>query len=251
MLLKDLQKQFFAAMYNSEENAALITHIASEGRLSAAEKLAIYRRSIQANFIHALTTTYPVCHKLVGAAFFSAMAKHYVHAVPSVTVDLEEYGDNFANFITTFAPAQSLPYLADVARLEWACHQASRVANSVKMDMSKLAELSAVQQANLLFRLPVGAVLLASAFPIKQIWTINQNNYLGDEGVDLAAGAVHLIIWCDTHLHIDELSLAEWTLLQRISQQLTLAEIAEQTNIALLPELLSRGWISGFAIKAT
>jgi len=37
---------------------------------------------------------------------------------------LAEYGDGFADFLAGFAPAQSLPYLADVARLEWAINAA-------------------------------------------------------------------------------------------------------------------------------
>ncbi|CAN5395003.1 hypothetical protein BH10PSE19_BH10PSE19_13250 [soil metagenome] len=256
MQLKKLQQQFFSAIYAPEENVGLTATINSHGNLTTAEKLAIYRRSIITGFLHALEAAYPVCHKLVGNDFFSAMARHYITINPATSSDLEDYGENFANFIITFKPAQSLPYLADVAHLEWACHKAINAAPTPTLNIQALAKLSTEQQAKLIFQLPTDCVFLTSPFPIQRIWEVNQNNYSGDNSVNLDMGAVRLLVWrLNMNLRIDELSLPEWTLLQLLSQQRTLEEIAATIDTAmidlsvLLPRLMERGWLRGFVLR--
>jgi len=51
------------------------------------------------------------------------MAQGYVLAVPSVSGDLEDYGSRFPAYLAGVERAHGLPYLVDVARLEWALLQ--------------------------------------------------------------------------------------------------------------------------------
>jgi hypothetical protein len=44
-----------------------------------------------------------------------------VRIEPPLSPILLKYGGRFPTFIETFRPTSSLPYLADVARLEWRC----------------------------------------------------------------------------------------------------------------------------------
>lgn len=245
-------------MYAQEENTALTAIISPHDHLTLVERLAIYRRSIISGFIHTLEETYPVCHKLVGNDFFTAMARHYIAITPATSPDLADYGESFAHFITTFKPAQSLPYLTDVAHLEWACHKTIDAANSPPLDIQALATVPTLQQAKLIFQLPAGCTILSSPFPIQRIWEVNQNNYQGDDSVNLDIGGARLLIWrLDMGLRIDELSIPEWTLLQLLSQQCTLEEIEEVTGTAmidlsvLLPRSMERGWIRGFVLRDT
>lgn len=81
-------------------------------------RLAVYRNNIVVSLVDALTATFGVCCELVGEAFFRAMARVFVTAHPPRSRILTFYGREFPAFIETFAPAASVPYLADVARLE-------------------------------------------------------------------------------------------------------------------------------------
>ncbi|HXG29120.1 MAG TPA: DNA-binding domain-containing protein [Nevskiales bacterium] len=89
-----------------------------------ATRFAVYRNNVVVSLIDALADTYPVVVQLVGEAFFRAMAREYVRAHLPTSPVLAQYGGDFATFIDTFAPAASVPYLSDVARLEWAYLQA-------------------------------------------------------------------------------------------------------------------------------
>lgn len=87
-------------------------------------RFAVYRNNVVVSLIDALADTYPVVAQLVGETFFRAMAREYVCAHPPSTPVLAHYGGDFAAFIEGFPPAAPVPYLADVARVEWAYLQA-------------------------------------------------------------------------------------------------------------------------------
>ena len=81
-------------------------------------RFAVYRNNVMLSLIDALADTFPVTQELVGEEFFRVMAKHFVQAQPPRSRLLAFYGDSFADFVDSFAPAAPVPYLADVARLE-------------------------------------------------------------------------------------------------------------------------------------
>ena len=53
-------------------------------------------------------------------AFFGEAARQYIVGHPSLSGDLNDYGGEFAQFLAAYPHAADLPYLPDVARLEWA-----------------------------------------------------------------------------------------------------------------------------------
>ena len=108
------------------------------------ERIGIYRRTIATNYRNALGATYPVVRRLVGTPFFDAAVDAYVEAHPSRSGDLNEYGATFGEFLGGYEPASDLPYLPDVARLEWAIDEANRAADSLASPDDVLRELAAV-----------------------------------------------------------------------------------------------------------
>ncbi|WAC73500.1 DNA-binding domain-containing protein [Roseateles sp. SL47] len=109
-------------------------------------RLAVYRNNVMASLINGLAETFPVVQALVGEAFFRTLAARFVRAAPPRSPVLCEYGAGFADFVASFEPAASVPYLRDVARLEWlrvrAYHaaDASPVARSVFQNAAALGD---------------------------------------------------------------------------------------------------------------
>ena len=73
----------------------------------------IYRSSVLSNFRNALRAVYPVVARLTGEPFFDQAADRYARETRSLSGDLHLYGDLFPDFLTTYAPAEELVYLAD------------------------------------------------------------------------------------------------------------------------------------------
>jgi len=112
-----LLQEFFSAAMSARDDRAL--PLIAGGEAEARKRLAIYRANIAANATGALAAIYPIVRTLVGAEFFAGLTQAYCAAHPSASGDLNELGAHLADFLPMFAPAQSLPYLPDVARLEW------------------------------------------------------------------------------------------------------------------------------------
>jgi hypothetical protein len=192
--LRELQRQFAATILAGDGAAPPFATVPAE---RAAERAAVYRRAHFANYRNALGATYPVVRKLVGAPFFRAAVDAFVRAHPSRSGDLNVYGDAFGDFLATYAPAAQLPYLADVARLEWAQDEANRAADATAGPdavLAALAGLAPERLPNARLALAPSYRLVASPHPVLRIWRANQDDRAGDESVSLDAGPDRLLV---------------------------------------------------------
>lgn len=82
-------------------------------------RFAVYRNNVLVSLVDALAQTFPVSLRLVGEEFFRAMAREFVRRSPPRSPLLHEYGSEFPDFVRGFPPAAGVPYLGDVAGLEW------------------------------------------------------------------------------------------------------------------------------------
>ena len=186
--LREIQQRFADAILSGD---------ASVDFAPPAERMAIYRRTILANYRKALAASYPVVKRLTGTAFFDAAVDAFVVAYPSQSGDLNVYGDAFGDFLDAYPPASDLPYLADVARLEWAIDEAQRASDAPCVPDCVLAALAAMPAARLptlRLRIDPSCRFVASRFPILRIWQTNQAGYSGDDRVMLEEGADALIV---------------------------------------------------------
>ena len=141
-------------------------------------RLAVHRNNVVSSLIDALAETFPVVQQLVGQAFFRAMAARFVRLAPPRTRVLAHYGQAFPSFIAAFEPAQGLPYLADVARLEAvrvaACHAAD--ADPVSDAMVSLALASGDRMGDLQLVLHPSLATLESPHAVVTLWAAHQGD---------------------------------------------------------------------------
>lgn len=249
MKLPYLQQKFLSALCNSSSKTAIEKEIVNSEKLPILEKIAIYGTSMRENLIKKLRNTYPVCFQIVGDDFFRDMAEKYSKKKPSVSFDLGNYGADFAGFIAKFLPAQSVPYLSDITKLEWLLHQLSRGKNTTVFDFSQLKTLSPAQQLQVVFELPPNSFLLKSLYPIKKIWEMHQPDYKDEFVVNFNAGVERLFLYNNGFTpRIEKISNQEWLLLKAIKQGKMVAELVP-AQITLLPSLVERDWLAGFHIS--
>jgi hypothetical protein len=139
--------------------------------------LRIYRDTVFANWRNALGATFVVVRQLTGAPFFAAAVDAFALAHPSTGGDLNVYGAEFPAFLTTYEHARELPYLPDVARLEWTMDDAHRAPDETGTADGLLAVLATIPPdaiAAQRFRLESSCRLLRSPFPVLRIWQAHQ-----------------------------------------------------------------------------
>ena len=199
MSLREIQTEFTAGIFGHSENRSpLVASRIVADRIGAKERLAIYRNNVFSNLRSALRDSYPVILRLLGEPFFNHAADEYVRSHPSASGDLHDFGDDFGTFLAAFEPCAELPYLPDVARLEWAWDQAFHAADHAPLALEHaLQRMDAVppeHYADLHFSLHPSCTLVVSDYPILRIWQVNQANYAGDQQVDLSEGGVRLAL---------------------------------------------------------
>lgn len=203
---------------------------------AAADRMSIYRHSIRRNYRNALASTYPVVMQLVGAAFFEAAVDGYVNEHPSICGDLNSYGDRFDAFLARYAPAEPLPYLPDIARLEWAIDDVHRAADSTTSPDGVLAALAAVPPDKLTalrLRIAPTCRLVSSRFPILRIWRTNQLDHSGDRRVSLDEGGDHVLVRRDAGgIPLERIDVGDCAFLSSLASGATLADAIEQAVLA-------------------
>ena len=255
MNLREQQELFLDVIFNgtTERSSTEIAQlIADTEHMSAQQHVDIYRDGVRAGLTQALAETFPVISALVGDDFFGAMAARFIKQQGSSSPDLSDYSPLFAVFIEQFKPAESLVYLADVARLEWNWHQIFHEKDNASLDFEALSK---VGDQEVVFRLVNAGRLLQSSWPIQKIWQVNQPEFSGDGSVDLDDGEVFLWIWRNGfEMRIDVVSNAEWSLLKALSKKIPFSKICEELAeqevdvIFLLPQFVEKGWICDFEI---
>lgn len=223
-----MHESFHDALLNPD--SALPADLTSWNQAGCERRFAVYRNNVVTSLVDVLSGTFPVVEQLVGAAFFCAMAREFVTRHPPTLPVMALYGEPFSDFIAAFPPAGSVPYLADMARLEYAIQTSRHSADSLPISTDRLAHLVDDQAALAHTGLQLAAAVrvLTSNFAVASIWHAHQDNTQTrlsqinlnqPETVMLSRPAL------DVELHIIDAGAAQF--ISNLSQAIPLAQSTE------------------------
>ncbi len=246
-MLRDTQQAIWQAIYRQEQ---AVCAPLQANHLCVERQIGIYRNSVFGGLLKALAETYPVSQQLVGTDFFNAMCLRYIAQTPSTHYDINLYGQSLPEFTATFTHAQSVPYLPDVMRLEWAWHRALQTPDGATTALQEILNINDEELNQITFRLHPTATLLHSSYPVLAIWKLHQDDDDGATQVDLSAGAQDLFIWRKgLELRIDVLSPSQAQWLCAVTHEQTLGQMQALADFELnTATLLQRGYISEYRI---
>lgn len=191
--LRDLQDAMRRSIIERDDGDA-IAHIVANG-IAPQDRLSVYRNTFTQTLIRALRLSYPAVDRLVGAAFFDAAAGDFVVQQPPRSSFLDDFGGDFAAFLERFAPAASLPYLADVARLEWAVSRALHAPDAAALSLASLGSVDAADYAQICFTPHPSVSLIHTIFPADVIWcAVLEDDDAALAAIDLSSGPAWLIV---------------------------------------------------------
>lgn len=226
--LAELQDRFAAAL-DDETVGGTDAWVVEDG-IAAERRISVYRNNSRIAQDQALAGIYPAVRALVGEAFFEQMADRYRMQYPSSSGDLRAHGGALADFLTDFQPAARLPYLSDVARLEWAWHECFHAAAEQSLDASGLAALAARPEAGMRLALVPASRLLASPYPVADIWAFALDPERQRQGLnlDVLDEAYLLIARPGPHVDVMEITAAQFCWLRCIVRGATPDSASEQ-----------------------
>lgn len=182
--------------------------------LDAGARLGIYRNTCASVLVTALRLAFPAVQRLVGPEFFEGAAGLFVAQAPPRSAWLDEYGADFPDFLGRLPQAAPVPYLADVARLEWHVNLVLHAPDVQPLDIARLTALSEAGSAQLRFEPHPAVRLLRCEFPADNIWrAVLERDERAMAAVDLAEGPVWLLVHrTQNRIDVIRLGECEWRL---------------------------------------
>lgn len=162
------QQQLLRTLWRHGSEPQLAPWLCESGE-RAAQGLAAYRSNAAAIAVRALAAAYPTVQQLVGDESFAQLAHAAWHRFPPQRGDLAQFGAALPAWIELDPQLASEPYLADVARVDWAVHTIEQAAD-IEQPPAGLALLGELEPAQLRLRLRAGLALVASRWPVVTIW---------------------------------------------------------------------------------
>lgn len=190
------------------------------GDAAVDERLGIYRNTVLSALVNALRLSYPTVQRLVGADFFEGAAREFIHGHAPTSAYLNDFGGEFPPFLAQFPPAASLPYLADVARLEWAVNRALHAPDVPALDLARLASLGEAAFAGVRFTIHPSVSLLQLMTPADAIWrAVLDQDQAAMAAIDLRAAPVYLLVERDAAgIQVRRLTAAGWQFTATLSE---------------------------------
>jgi hypothetical protein len=127
-----------------------------------------YRANGLALAQRALPAAYPVLAQLVGEESFAALAADFWQHQPPARGDIAQWGATLPAFVQASEQLADVPYLADVAEVEWALHCATTAADA-EVDLASLQLLAQADPATLALVLSEPALCITSEWPVVSI----------------------------------------------------------------------------------
>lgn len=177
MTQKDMQKQAlwqesFASALSDLQSVPPSCLISRHGSDPWA-RFSVYRNNVYSSLVNILCEGFPVVMQLVGTEFFKAMASAYARTHLPKSPIMYFYGQQFGAFIDTFEPTAELPYLGDIARLEYARQIALHADDTPLLSSDDISVLDPDMLTQMQPQLHSSVQLISSAYPIYAIWARN------------------------------------------------------------------------------
>lgn len=191
--LAELQTRFRRALFD-EHDRGLPAMIHADG-VAPRARIELYRHHVRASLTGALRATYPVVCRLVGDAFFERVAWDYIRDEPPRSPLLFEYGRGFAGFLDHEPACGALPYLPDVAQLEWTINCVVHEEDEPAVGRDALAGIAPAAAPRIRLEFRSNIAYVASRWPVEAIWRGNQPGIEPPE-IDLDSGGSLLELRC-------------------------------------------------------
>jgi hypothetical protein len=245
--LRELQLRFGAALRAGQPQTpgapasidetllGLVTH---RGELDGASRIRIYSDMYRARLVDVLREDFPRVVATLGDERFEALAGRYLARHPSTHPSVRYVGDRFADFVDVEGPEP--PFLADLARLEWARGEVFDAPDAEPLRLSDVQAIPAYEWPALELRSIPACRILKCAWPVHEIWaSADRPEPAGPPAWE--ARAVALRVWREGHeVSHAAVGALERRLLPLLERGAPLSDLCAALEDGLEPEVAAR-----------
>ncbi len=174
--LRELQSSFFNSIAHvpgggsANFDPGLVHLVEGRGQLGPQERINIYAQMYYVRLLEVLHEDFPQVATILGCERFDEVVRVYLACHPSTHPSLRYLGRHFAAFLDTRPEVASLPFLSDLARLEWMREEVFDAPDAEPLRLEHLQGLSADEWPDLRFQFIPAFQVLQSEWPVHEIW---------------------------------------------------------------------------------
>ncbi len=217
-----VNERFAAALLDPD--IAIPDDITGPDGKPAPRRYGVYRNNVVVGLMEALASAYPSVKAIMGEENFARAARNFILAHPPRSPMMQHYGGDFPEFLDAFPPLRSAPFLRDVARVERAFLDAWHAADEPCLSGEAIGGLTPEETLALVFEPHPAAFLVASRFPVADLFGWRYERPEG--GVDIARAQCALVTRPQYSVELRVVEKAQHDFLARLVQGATLGEAA-------------------------
>jgi hypothetical protein len=194
----------------------------------ARERLAAYVNAYPARIFEALDESVPAVRHLAGDTAFGEIVRRYASRVPRGIYSLSDVGAELPGLLASDSIGQRLPFLADLAALEWRIALAFHAHQRSPFDASLLAGWGLEQWEGATIELQSSVAVVRSAWPILDLWNLRETP-ISEIDLELAGRAQTVLVSRDGFsVSCDLVENAQAVVLEALLEGVTLGVALER-----------------------
>lgn len=170
MNLAHFQDQFTDLLFNAKSSLTPDDLLDVAPTPALAKQVEIYRQQALDNLHVQMRRVFPITQRLLAPGEFRAASDAYFLASAPSAIDPMQYAKRFSSFLEGFTTEKDLPYLADVAMLDYGCFQAKQSIDAEPTNSKIFTETPPEQLANRKIQLHPACFWMTSPYAIYNIW---------------------------------------------------------------------------------
>jgi len=147
----------------------------------AKRRLAIYQRHYHEGLSRHLLGRFPTVEWLLGSDRMRALVDAFIRVSPPKAPCMAEYGVDFTNFIAWDHATHNLPYLEDVAWLDWHLGDAAVAVDQRPIEIGVLQAVPPDRLPDVTMTLQSGARYLGSGWPVDELVRVKLSENAPDQ----------------------------------------------------------------------
>jgi hypothetical protein len=172
--LRNRQLRFAAAVMTPESEASSLDDKAAARwltagpRMTALERLEVYRRAYHARLVECLSDDYAATACALGDSAFEELCRHYIVRFPSSGPSLNYFGRSMSDFVRSAMPGPFplRSFVADLTTLEWAVVEVIHAPAEPPLTLDALREVAPAGWAELRLYATSAMRLLRFEYPV-------------------------------------------------------------------------------------
>lgn len=169
---------------------------------------------------------------MLGGGAFAALVDRYLLQLPPRSYNLNDAGARLAEVLRSDEIALQLPFLADLARLEWAIVGAFHAPLAPAFDPAAVADWTLEDWASARIDFQPGTALVRSAWRIRAVWE-SRETPVNDIDIDITTDADNVLVRrAGFEVECETIGAAEAMAVDGFLEGATMGEVSERLHDA-------------------